>query len=217
MTRYYEKYWRSQGHREGVANLPPEWNEDDLERVLGFLKPVCRGDVLDVGCGNGVFTVRLKNYKGVKKVIGVDVSHEAIRQAKGKYPSVDFRVTAAETFPFGDGSFDLVTLVDVAEHVIDVEGLFLEIGRILKDSGILFITTTDFNWIKRVLIAAFFWEKYFYPQNPHIRFFTKCSLSAILKKAGFEVFAHQWHGSYFGVMPKGQLVLARKTKKCRED
>jgi len=103
-----------------------------------------------------------------------------------------------------------VTLIEVIEHLLDPEALLCEIRRVLKDEGPLIITTSDFNWPKKVLIAACCWERYFHPAGPHIRFFTRSSLARLLDKLGLRVVAYRWNASYFGLMPKGQITVARK-------
>lgn len=64
--------------------------------------------------------------------------------------------------------------------------------------------------LKQIIIATFFWNKYFYPTNPHIRFFNKSTLKDILGKHGFKIIKYSWNGSYFKIMPKGQIVIAQK-------
>ncbi len=207
---FYEKYWRKEGDTDAVAARPPEWNEKDLRRVMDAIRPFCQGSGLDVGSGNGTFTDQLTRVAQVDRMVGVDVSHTAVETAARLYRHVQFETFDGGKLPFADRSFDFVTLIEVIEHLLDPEALLAEIRRVLKDEGFFIITTTDFNWPKKVLIAACCWEKYFHPCGPHIRFFTRRSLARLLKKSGFQVKAYRWNGSYFGLMPKGQITVARK-------
>jgi hypothetical protein len=52
-----------------------------------------------------------------------------------------------------------------------------------------------------------FWDRYFYPNNPHVRFFTKKTLREICAAHGLRPVAHRWNGSYWGLMPKGQMAV----------
>jgi 2-polyprenyl-3-methyl-5-hydroxy-6-metoxy-1,4-benzoquinol methylase len=209
---YYERYWSSNLKKDGFATLPPVWEESNLGRIINIIKPYCQGDVLDVGCGDGTFTSQLSKVDKVKNVIGIDLSHTAISEAKRRYPEIKFEVTSATRLPFSDESFDFITMVELAEHIIDTEQMFKEVNRVLKPEGAILITTTDFNLLKKVIVATFFWEKYFYPTNPHIRFFTKSTLEDILNKTGFKLIKYKWNGGYFGIIPKGQIVIAKKLK-----
>ena len=72
------------------------------------------------------------------------------------------------------------------------------------------MTTTDFNWLKKIIIASFYWDKFFYPNNPHIRFFTKKTLIEMCKKYSLQLVDYKWNKSYFGLMPKGQMIVFKK-------
>lgn len=209
---YYERYWQHMEtvNKKGVATAPPEWNEVNLNRILKVSKPIIKGIVLDVGCGSGFFTNELAKLNGVN-VYGVDISETAIKLARDLYNGIDFKVSPVTDLPFPSLYFDVITSIEVVEHILDVEKMFREFNRTLKMGGHLIITTTDFNLLK-ILILAFIFDRYFYPTNPHIRFFTKKTLKNVLENSGFEMINHKWNGSYFGLMPKGQIVIAKKVK-----
>jgi 2-polyprenyl-3-methyl-5-hydroxy-6-metoxy-1,4-benzoquinol methylase len=169
-----------------------------------------KGKILDAGCGDGFFLNKLTFSDEVKDITGIDISEKAIEMALEKYPKNQFRQASLNKISFENGSFDCIVMVEVIEHLIDIGGTLEELSRVLKSGGLLLITTTDFNWLKAVIIAMFYFEKYFHPTNPHIRFFTKTTLAEVLLAYGFEVVKYSWNGSYLGIMPKGQMVLARK-------
>src|SRR3989338_141921 len=210
---FYERYWSKELEETGYAASPPKWTQEQLTRLTGIIHPFCHGDVLDIGCGDGTFTAQLNMLSEVKKVVGVEVAQRAISCARQKFPEINFQVMSGEKLSFADESFNFISAVEVVEHVLDVERLFLEFNRVMKIGGKLFITTTDFNWPKKAIIAMFFWDKYFNPTNPHIRFFTKETLRNLLEKTGFKIIKYLWNGSYLGIMPKGQIVIAKKIKK----
>jgi len=208
---YYERYWAQETSDEkGFANAPPERHIEELNRIMGILKPYVSGCLLDVGCGDGSISDGLSKLPGVIEVHGVDISNTAIRIATSKYPHVKFRVAQVTDLPFGSNFFDVVTAIEVIEHVYDTQLMFKEFSRVIKKGGYLIITTTDFNLLKKIAIALGDWDKYFYPTNPHIRFYSKKSLDAILCRFGFRKVSHRWNGNYFGMMPKGQIMVAKK-------
>jgi 2-polyprenyl-3-methyl-5-hydroxy-6-metoxy-1,4-benzoquinol methylase len=209
---YYERYWNGPVDKNGVAAAPPVWNKTDLARVLRFIAPYCRGRVLDFGCGQGVFTYELSQLSPVSEVFGVDLSRAAIERAKRTYPKIQFEALSSGTLPFEEGAFDMISVVEVMEHLLDPAQTLRDMVRVLKPGGHLMITTTDYNWLKQVIIAAFFWGKYFRPTNPHIRFFTKKTLKDLLYDVNLDVVAYEWNGRYGWIMPKGQMVVAKKRK-----
>ena len=205
---YYERYWGQQptSKRKGVAELPPEWNKEDLERILIFCSGKIQGRVMDVGCGDGFFTAQILQCFNLKNVYGLDISSKAVDLARLKYPEINFQQGELNHIPEETNSIDSVTMIEVIEHLIDIEGTLKELFRVMKPGGILLITTTDFNLLKQVIIAMFFFEKYFYPTNPHIRFFKRSTLTDVLSENGFSVIKYAWNGSYFKIMPKGQMI-----------
>lgn len=77
--------------------------------------------MLDVGCGEGRFTSELAKLNKVRKVIGIDISSEAIFCARHKLSEIDFEVMSAEQICFPNETFDIITAVEVVEHVLDTE------------------------------------------------------------------------------------------------
>ena len=209
---FYERYWGQQSafKGDGVAELPPEWNEENLERILKFCRDKIQGRVLDVGCGDGFFSSQILQRFNLKNVYGLDISSKAVDLARLKHPEINFQQSALNHIPEETNSIDSITMIEVIEHLVDIEGTLKELFRVMKPGGILLIATTDFNWLKQVIIAIFFFEKYFYPTNPHIRFFKKSTLADILSKNGFSIIKYAWNGDYLKIMPKGQLILAQK-------
>ena len=209
---FYERYWGQQPvyKGKGVAEFPPEWNEENLERILKFCSDKIQGRVLDVGCGDGFFTAKILQRFNLKNVYGLDISSKAVDLARLKHPEINFKQDALNHIPEETNSIDSITMIEVIEHLVDIEGTLKELFRVMKPGGILLIATTDFNWLKQVIIAIFFFEKYFYPTNPHIRFFKKSTLADILSKNGFSIIKYAWNGDYLKIMPKGQMILAQK-------
>ena len=165
---------------------------------------------MDVGCGDGFFTAQILQRFNLKNVYGLDISSKAVDLARLKHPEIKFQQGALNHIPEETNSIDSVTMIEVIEHLVDIEGTLKELFRVMKPGGILLITTTDFNLLKQVIIAMFFFEKYFYPTNPHIRFFKKSTLADILSKNGFSIIKYAWNGDYLKIMPKGQMILAQK-------
>ncbi len=105
---------------------------------------ICGGkDVLDIASGEGYGSNLLA--QAAKTVIGVDISTEAIDQAKAKYvrPNLRFLRGAADAIPLDSSSIDVVVSFETLEHHDKHEEMLSEIKRILRPNGLLIISTPD--------------------------------------------------------------------------
>lgn len=94
--------------------------------------------LLDVGCGNGLFTQWLRR-KAVE-VTGVDHNPRNCQRAAREYPDITFAASAAEALPFPDDWFDCVVCSDTIEHTDDDQASVNELVRVLKPGGTLILT-----------------------------------------------------------------------------
>ncbi|MCH9023662.1 MAG: class I SAM-dependent methyltransferase [Planctomycetes bacterium] len=94
----------------------------------------------DFGCYRGDFLQSLEN-KGIKQLVGADISADAVRIAKEKSPTLEF-ITLTQTvpLPFEDERFSSITLLDVIEHVYEQSALLDELHRVLTQDGFLIVT-----------------------------------------------------------------------------
>ncbi len=118
--------------------------------IAGFVERVCRDlgkpqpRILDIGCGTGANLQMLADF-GVAE--GVDVSNEALEFCRARGLAT-VRQGAAETLPYEDASFDLVTGLDVVEHLDDDIAGLKEMRRVLRPRGraLLFVPAFMFLW-----------------------------------------------------------------------
>jgi SAM-dependent methyltransferase len=96
--------------------------------------------VLDVGCGDARFTADAARRA---RTIGVDVSRRALGHARTLARGARFVACGAASLPFRSSSFDVVTLLDVIEHVPDADEwrVIAEARRVLRRGGQLVIST----------------------------------------------------------------------------
>jgi SAM-dependent methyltransferase len=112
----------------------------DLKRELGVGRP----RILDVGCGTGANLEMLGRFG---EAHGVDVSTDALSFCRARGLE-NVRHGAAEKLPYEDGSFDLVTGLDVVEHLDDDVAGLSEMRRVLRPGGraLLFVPAFMFLW-----------------------------------------------------------------------
>ena len=97
----------------------------------------CR--LLDLGCSTGGFLGYLHKKACCRELYGCDVSSEAIAEAQYSYPGIKF-VHISSKIPFPNSYFDVVTMLDVLEHVPNEHDVLSEITRVLVKGGVLILS-----------------------------------------------------------------------------
>lgn len=143
-----------------------------VRRTLGFLKSVHFDNLLDVGSGRGVFLFPLmESFPGVS-VTSVDILPRRVELLNCLKRGGIEQLTALEAniceAPFPDKSFDVVTLLEVLEHIPEVEQAVREAVRLAKNYVVVTVPSKADN-------------------NPeHIHLLTKQRLTELFAKAGCE-------------------------------
>ncbi len=110
--------------------------------------------ILDIGCGLG-YLLHWSCFCTGAKGFGVDTSEVAVKGAHALYPNLKFILLKNNRLPFRDKSFDTIFMINLIEHVSSGEQpkLLREAGRVLKDKGILIISTPDKHSLyKKIMI-----------------------------------------------------------------
>jgi SAM-dependent methyltransferase len=87
--------------------------------------------LLDVGCGEGVLVHRWAQQLGESRVVGIDLEEPSIQAgwAQRTAANLEYRVMRAENLPFADDEFDVVSAIEVLEHVPNPEHTLAEMAR----------------------------------------------------------------------------------------
>jgi 2-polyprenyl-6-hydroxyphenyl methylase/3-demethylubiquinone-9 3-methyltransferase len=108
-------------------------------------KPLESLSVLDLGCGGGLVSAPLARMGA--QVVGVDASAEAIGAARAyagqAQLDIDFRCTSAEALAAEDAAFDMVTALEIVEHVADVRAFLGAAAELVKPGGLLVLSTIN--------------------------------------------------------------------------
>jgi SAM-dependent methyltransferase len=162
--------------------------------LLDAYVPRREGNVLDIGCGAGNMIHHLARYGRVQ---GVEVDARPVAMARAR--GYDVRQgDATRGIPFDDASFDLVTALDVIEHVDDDAAILREAYRVARPHGILAISTPAFQSL---------WS-YNDDINGHKRRYAPHELRARVERAGFRV--RRLTFGFFLVFPlSAPLILLR--------
>ena len=135
-----EGYDRWAATYDTMGNWLLELEEPEVDRALGDVKDL---DVLDVGAGTGRHALRIAG-RGAH-VTAVDFSEEMLARARQKAGAENIRWLThdvARPLPFAANSFDRVLSALVLEHipVDELASFFLDLGRVLRDDGVIVVT-----------------------------------------------------------------------------
>lgn len=158
----------------------------DQKRYFFALKYVNNKNVLDCACGNGwgSFVMAMS---GSKKVLGLDLSDEAINDANYFFSDkkITFKTIDIDNF-ITEEKFDLITCFETIEHVKDPTKLLKKFYSLSTENSQILLSTPN---------AQMFNEPNKKPLNPfHIREFTKKELEKIINDSGWQV--KDYYGQY---------------------
>lgn len=150
---------------------------------------VPRGRLLEIGCASGFF---LNAARTTYDVVGVEPSTWAREYAR---TTLRLEVPAATLADarLEAGSFDVVVMLDVIEHVADPLGLLRAAGSALKPGGTLYLVTPDIESLSARLLGGRWWGL----RPAHIAYFSRSTMGAMLAKAGFDVVEARSYGRIF--------------------
>ena len=175
-----EHYRRYSYDNHGLASISPFIFQRLDEIMAPFDRYRRLNRLLDVGFGAGAALTVAKR-RGWQ-VHGIERSTLAVDQAKANGFD-DVLVADLEDAPYADGHFDVVMMVELIEHLPDARR-FLRLGRrLLREGGLLFLTTPNGSGISGRLLATE-WSVAMPPEHLHL--FSPRSLQQALEASGFE-------------------------------
>jgi SAM-dependent methyltransferase len=194
LRRVEQTHWWFVGRRQIIKSF--------LERIVRDLKEIrAEGqrqspalNILDVGCGTGANLEMLSEFGEVE---GVDVSDEALSFCRQR-GLTNVKQGAAESLPYEANSFDLVTGLDVVEHLDDDLAGLKEMRRVLRGGGraLLFVPAFMFLWGVQDDVSN------------HRRRYTLKELKRVVQRAGFEVERATYVNlSFFAPILLGRLFM----------
>jgi ubiquinone/menaquinone biosynthesis C-methylase UbiE len=130
-AEFYNKYWET---RDATELYP--WHNVVIDFLKGDLSPK---EILDVGCGIGKIFQRI--VAGTK--VGIDLSLSAVKIACQRSDAL-YVYGVAENLPFRDEAFDIITFLEVIEHIDDQDACLAEISRVLKKDGLLILSFPNY-------------------------------------------------------------------------
>jgi ubiquinone/menaquinone biosynthesis C-methylase UbiE len=212
-------------------NLYHKWSESRDKSFLSLLENNHNAKPIDIGCGNGNFTLRCKKVIGCKEIWGIDENKEVLVEAKNKGIKT-IRYSINKKLPFPDNNFDVVISNQVIEHLFFPVKFMKEIYRILKPWGYAIISTENLASWDNILSLFLGYtpfsmefdselykignplslhekevkkEKY-----PHVRIFSWNGLIELSKFVGFRIENVVGNGHIFGKV--GEFINEKNTR-----
>ncbi len=153
--RSLEREWMDSGNYSASQYVDCLEKLDRVGRFLGGDKATFRAfdsldrapcSILDVGCGGGLFTIKLAQRYPSARVVGVDIAPEAIafaqerlRVASPRLNNLEFIHIPTPDLPFLPGSFDVVTSTLVCHHLSDSSLIsFLKTADQIASQAVIF-------------------------------------------------------------------------------
>jgi len=121
--------------------------------LLGFKE----GNVLDAGCGYGIYAIQIAKSFPKAKVIGIDLSEyllqiaTKIAQEEHVSEHVSFQKQDVQKLPFTDNFFNLVLNINMMHIVEEPTKMINELWRVLAPHGILVIADIKRSWIGHIM------------------------------------------------------------------
>lgn len=141
---YYNQLYTNKPFAQGMIKQ----SEYILSKINNWIKE--NQHILDIGCGSGEFGFLLQKQKKAY-VSGLELSQAAVREAKRKGINAKYG-DLMKIWPFEDNSMDVITSIQVIEHVINPDMVFTESYRVLKPGGFYITTTPNLAvWFNRII------------------------------------------------------------------
>ncbi len=163
---------------------------------INALAPLAGHQVLDIGCGGGILSDAMAR-KGAQ-VLGIDLATKALKVAQlhaleAQTPNVTYREVSAEALADErPGSFDVITCMEMLEHVPDPASVVQACVELVKPGGWVFFSTINRN--PKSFLFAIVGAEYvlnMLPRGTHeyAKFIRPSELANHARKAGLELTA----------------------------
>ena len=165
----------------------PIFVERRLEKVVAsFDRYRGEGGWLDVGCGAGALMRAAARHGWTP--IGTEVAPGAAKAVRAQ--GLQVYLGALQELPLAPGSFDVVSLLEVIEHVPEPAALMADIARMVRPGGAVYMTTPHGYGVSARLLRAH-WSVVGPPQ--HLQLFSTRGVVELLRRVGLRVCSLRAH------------------------
>ncbi|WP_395877405.1 bifunctional 2-polyprenyl-6-hydroxyphenol methylase/3-demethylubiquinol 3-O-methyltransferase UbiG [Ehrlichia muris] len=172
-SKIADKWWDENGPFRALHKIHPL----RMKYIVDYMNRVVPGadfkslSVLDIGCGGGLLSESMARFG--MKVLGIDASEESIGIAKAHalerdLCNLNYCCMDIESLINNKEKYDIITVMEVVEHVDNLSVFINAINNVLSDNGIIFLSTL--NRTMKSLLYAIICAEYifnFVPRNTH--------------------------------------------------
>lgn len=180
------------------------WDKDSEFKPLHDINPLRLGfinqnahisgkAVLDVGCGGGILTEAMARMGA--EATGIDMAKKSLKIAKlhaleEKVNNVHYRLISVEDLAAEvPASFDVVTCMELLEHVPDPGSVVRACGKLVKAGGWVFLSTINRNtksYLEAIVAAEYVLQLVPRGTHRHEKFITPAELARLCRQAGLD-------------------------------
>ncbi len=205
---YTEKYFSGEYEESYIDYLGSERVlRNEFKKTVKYLQKIGpdNGKCLEIGCAYGFFLQEARRYYDV---YGVEISESAVKHCLMNGLSSVSRGVLTEDFCRKFGKFDIVVMLDVIEHIDNLEDMICLISDSLKPGAIFLLTTGDWSSMVARLTGSS-WRLMAPPG--HLWYLTKESLDIIMQRYGMIRIdkSYPWKIVPFDLIIKQAIVMLR--------
>ncbi|WDM84872.1 bifunctional 2-polyprenyl-6-hydroxyphenol methylase/3-demethylubiquinol 3-O-methyltransferase UbiG [Ehrlichia sp. JZT12] len=156
-SKISDKWWNEEGPFSALHKI----HHLRMKYIVDYIRKVIPDtdlrslSVLDVGCGGGLLSESIARLG--MKIVGIDASEENINVARShalerNLPNLDYHCTTVGALVDSQKRYDIITVMEVVEHVDNLPIFIKNICSVLSDNGIIFLSTLN-RTIKSLLYA----------------------------------------------------------------
>lgn len=192
ISAFYEQAYFKNNTKIGYKNYLVDEdnhrrNARNLLNTINKIKDLNKIPILDIGCAFGFLLDEARLVYNCD-TYGIEVSNYAFEYAKNKLRLNVINAPFQSSF-FEDNFFDVVLLIGTIEHLTNPKEVLRDINKILREDGLLIITTTDTKGILPL---------YSIKPPEHIFYFNNHNFSILLNAIGYEILLRKtYFVSYF--------------------
>lgn len=171
-----DNYYKNYGTNNYLSPLTIKRYNELLDKLEPFRKT---NAILDVGCGIGYFLLEAK--KRGWDVYGTELSSESAKICNNK--GINVKVGALDPDDYPANMFDVITSFEVIEHINEPQPEVKGFHSILRNGGLVYITTPNFNSLLRYKLKGRY-NVIIYPE--HLSYYTPRTLTKVFEDRGFK-------------------------------
>jgi 2-polyprenyl-3-methyl-5-hydroxy-6-metoxy-1,4-benzoquinol methylase len=185
---HYDGFWGDEVPEQAQfywSQARARMHRDFLRRFLAGRS----GKLLDMGCGLGFF-VRFVGSQPGWQSYGCEISPAAVQYARDRLGLATVQQSRLEDADLPDGSFDIITIWDVIDHILQPDALLARCHALLKPGGVCFIRTPNVTVqlfrarLKRFVLGARPAVPYLQARN-HAHHYSMSTIRRLLNRNGF--------------------------------